>query len=163
MINDTTQMPEKAQDQKKNKNNGSFRHLGYHVFLIALVAALLFVCIPCACASSLKGPWEKKESPQAFQKQINRGFSPLWLMVRAYRTYISPIDGKNCPMHPTCSEYSLQCLKEHGPIIGWVMTCDRLFRCGRDELRLSPEIILNDELRCLDPLENNDFWWYNGH
>jgi hypothetical protein len=34
-------------------------------------------------------------------------------------------------------------------------------RCGRDELRLSPEIMVNDELRCYDPLENNDFWWRN--
>jgi hypothetical protein len=41
------------------------------------------------------------------------------------------------------------------------MTFDRLLRCGRDELRLSPAIVVNDELLCYDPLENNDFWWWN--
>lgn len=82
-------------------------------------------------------------------------------MVELHRKYISPIDGKNCPMYPSCSRYSLQCLNKHGLFVGWVMTCDRLLRCGRDELRLSPEIVVNDELLCYDPLENNDFWWWN--
>jgi len=110
-------------------------------------------------ASSLKGPWEWNKPPQAARTQAGQSSNPVRFMVELHRKYISPIDGKNCPMYPSCSRYSLQCFDKHGLFIGWVMTCDRLLRCGRDELRLCPEIIVNDELRCYDPLENNDFWW----
>jgi len=40
------------------------------------------------------------------------------------------------------------------------MTFDRLMRCGRDELYLSPEIIVDGKSKCYDPVKNNDFWWY---
>jgi hypothetical protein len=43
--------------------------------------------------------------------------------------------------------------------MGWMMTWDRLYRCGRDELGLSLRISLNGEQKCYDPVENNDFWW----
>jgi hypothetical protein len=114
-------------------------------------------------ASSLKGPWEHHESTHAVKNfTADHGFNPLWTAVALYRAYLSPIDGRNCPMYPSCSQYSLQCLQKHGPFIGWLMTCDRLFRCGRDEMWLCPETVVNGELRCHDPLENNDFWWWNG-
>ncbi|UCG99851.1 MAG: membrane protein insertion efficiency factor YidD [Deltaproteobacteria bacterium] len=93
---------------------------------------------------------------------MDHRFNPLLSLVEAYRTYISSIGGNRCPMYPTCSKYSVLAFKEHGLFIGWMMTIDRLFRCGRDELRLSPQIRVNGELACYDPLENNDFWWHNG-
>jgi len=37
---------------------------------------------------------------------------------------------------------------------------DRLMRCGRDKLYLSPEIIVDGKSKCYDPVKNNDFWWY---
>jgi len=40
------------------------------------------------------------------------------------------------------------------------MTCDRLMRCGRDELKLSPQVMVNGRWKCYDIVENNDFWWY---
>jgi len=112
-------------------------------------------------ASDFKGPWDKNNSQKISRKQIDKKVNPLRSLVETYRAYISPIDGKGCPMHPSCSKYSVQCLKKHGFFIGWMMTCDRLFRCGRDELRLSPQIIVNGKLKWYDPLENNDFWWYH--
>ena len=39
------------------------------------------------------------------------------------------------------SEYSIRSFKKYGFLIGWMMTTDRLFRCGRDEVRLSPQVI----------------------
>ena len=41
------------------------------------------------------------------------------------------------------------------------MTFDRLMRCGRDELYLSPEIIVDGKPKCYDPVKDNDCWWYN--
>jgi len=128
---------------------------------ILLIFLVIFGFFPTpGRASSLKGPWEWNKPQQAFRTHADQSSNPLRFMVELHRNYISPIDGKNCPMYPSCSSYSLQCLEKHGLFIGWVMTCDRLLRCGRDELRLSPEIVVNDELRCYDPLENNDFWWW---
>ena len=133
-----------------------------HQFMVLMLLLIIFGSFATPVhASSLKGPWEWNEPQQAFRTNANQSSNPLRFMVELHRKYISPIDGKNCPMYPSCSRYSLQCFEKHGLFIGWVMTCDRLLRCGRDELRLSPEIVVNDELRCYDPLENNDFWWRN--
>jgi hypothetical protein len=128
---------------------------------LSILFLITFVCFATVGhASSLNGPWDWNKPRQAFRSHADHGFSPLRFLIELHSDYISPIDGKNCPMYPSCSSYSLQCLEKHGFFIGWVMTCDRLLRCGRDELRLSPEIVVNDELRCYDPLENNDFWWW---
>jgi len=62
-------------------------------------------------------------------------------------------------MYPSCSQYSLQSFEKHGFLIGWMMTCDRLVRCGRDETNLSQEIFVNGKLKFYDPVEKNDFWW----
>jgi putative component of membrane protein insertase Oxa1/YidC/SpoIIIJ protein YidD len=129
---------------------------------ICLIFLLLFFTLAIvAHASDFKGPWDKNNPQKITRKQIDKKVNPLRFLVEAYSEYISPIDGKDCPMYPSCSKYSVQCFKKHGLFIGWVMTCDRLFRCGRDELRLSPQIIVNGKCKCYDPLENNDFWWYH--
>lgn len=124
---------------------------------------ILFFFTSFVYASPLKGPWDEDSSKKISRRQIDHRFNPFRFLVQAYRTYISPIDGRNCPMYPTCSQYSLLCFEKHGSFTGWMMTCDRLFRCGRDELGLSPWITVNGEIRCYDPLENNDFWWSDEH
>ncbi len=135
-----------------------FRHMG-----IGITFLITFFCLATSLhAAPFKGPWGQDRPGEIPQKQMDHRLNPLLSLVEVYRTYISPIDGSECPMYPTCSKYSLVAFKKHGLFIGWMMTVDRLFRCGRDELRLSPQIIVNGELTCYDPLENNDFWWYNG-
>lgn len=84
------------------------------------------------------------------------GFVPA--AVDLFRRYISPIDGDRCPMYPSCSQYSLEAFNKHGLVMGWIMTCDRLLRCGRDELAIAPGIIVDGGLRCYDSVEDNDFW-----
>lgn len=62
-------------------------------------------------------------------------------------------------MYPSCSEYALSAISKHGALIGWIMTIDRLMRCGRDEIYLSPEIMVNGQWKIYDTVEQNDFWW----
>ncbi len=64
-------------------------------------------------------------------------------------------------MYPSDSDYSLQSFKKHGILLGWVMTMDRLMRCGRDETKLSPTVSVNGKLKTYDPLNQNDFWWHD--
>ena len=78
---------------------------------------------------------------------------------RFYGTYISPLDGRECPSVPTCSSYSAQAFRKHGFVMGWLMTVDRLLHEGYEETRVSPFVKVNDRLKIYDPVENNDFWW----
>ena len=76
-----------------------------------------------------------------------------------YQKHLSPVDGDRCSMYPTCSGYAAEALKKHGFAVGWIMTCDRLVRCGRDEMKRSPMVTVNNRPRCYDPVAANDFWW----
>ncbi|HID30693.1 MAG TPA: membrane protein insertion efficiency factor YidD [Desulfobacterales bacterium] len=107
----------------------------------------------------LRGPWGKRGSETTSHRQARSEVNPLRSLVQVHRNYISPIDGKTCPMHPSCSGYSLLCFEEHGSFIGWVMTCDRLIH-EADEMRKAPVIYTNGVERFYDPLRNNDFWWH---
>ena len=85
--------------------------------------------------------------------------SPFSFFVRFYQRFISVFDGDKCPMYPSCSNYSLQCLKKHGFLIGWIMTCDRLLH-EPDEMNLAPMIIVKGKALAYDPVQANDYWWY---
>jgi putative component of membrane protein insertase Oxa1/YidC/SpoIIIJ protein YidD len=78
--------------------------------------------------------------------------------IRFFQTYLSGADGNRCPMTPSCSTYALQAMQRHGTVKGWIMACDRLMRCGHDELKLSPSTMTRHGIRCQDPVQNNDFW-----
>jgi len=41
------------------------------------------------------------------------------------------------------------------------MTVDRLIHEGNEETSVSPLIYSKGEWKILDPVENNDFWWYH--
>ncbi len=89
-------------------------------------------------------------------RQEKPGNHPI---IAFYQRYISPVDGERCPMHPSCSAYAQEAVERHGLFIGWIMGCDRLVRCGRDETRISPAIQKDDARVTLDPVSANDFWW----
>ena len=78
-----------------------------------------------------------------------------------YQATISKADGQRCPMYPSCSHYAAQAVKRHGIILGWLLTGDRLLRCGRDETRRVPKVMINGSQRAYDPLAANTFWWSN--
>jgi len=84
---------------------------------------------------------------------------PVAMALTFFRKTISRADGRRCMMYPSCSHYSGQAFAKHGFVKGWVMSSDRLLRCGRDEKRLSEEIIINKQVYVYDPLQHNDFWW----
>lgn len=81
--------------------------------------------------------------------------SPLKRLQR----FVSRADGDRCPMYPTCSHYAAQAFAQEGPLKGWVLTCDRLLRCGRDETRQARPIRVQGRQYAYDPLDANTFWW----
>lgn len=63
-------------------------------------------------------------------KAISNAFTWLLsLFIKLYRYGISPLIGPRCRFYPTCSEYALDALKEHGPIKGTWLTGKRLAKC----------------------------------
>jgi hypothetical protein len=111
-------------------------------------------------AEPFRGPWEEEHAKEASCERAPNGYNPLLTLVKVYAKYISPVDGKECPMYPSCSTYSRLCFEKHGLIMGWVMTCDRLLH-EADEMRTAAVVYSHGAQRFYDPLENNDFWWHH--
>jgi len=86
----------------------------------------------------------------------------MWLAT-IYRYYISPVDGSRCPSWPSCSSYSALAFKKHGFFMGWIMTVDRLIHEGKEETSVSPLVYTGEGWKILDPVENNDFWWFRSN
>ncbi len=132
------------------------------VFIAITIFFLGFVAPIRAQDNPMKGPWDSPEAaalqPEKKSGQANAGA----VLVRFYQKYISPIDGSDCPMYPSCTRYSVESFKKHGFLLGWIMTVDRLYRCGRDELKRSPTVATAGGRKCFDPVYNNDFWWNHG-
>lgn len=54
---------------------------------------------------------------------------PLLALVWLYRMLLSPWLGANCRFEPTCSEYAMQALREHGAFRGTLLAARRIARC----------------------------------
>jgi putative membrane protein insertion efficiency factor len=53
----------------------------------------------------------------------------LLFLVRGYRRAISPLLGKRCRFHPTCSAYAETALREYGALRGGWLAVRRIARC----------------------------------
>lgn len=51
-------------------------------------------------------------------------------LVRIYQTLISPLFPPSCRYYPTCSNYMIDALKKHDPILGLIMGICRILRCN---------------------------------
>ncbi len=54
----------------------------------------------------------------------------LMSLVFFYKYAISPITPASCRFVPTCSEYALEALRIHGPIIGICLAFKRIIKCN---------------------------------
>lgn len=73
---------------------------------------------------------------------------------------LSGVRSGACPMHPSCSAYSREAFSKPGFLRGWLLTFDRLLRCGRDEMDLTPRTLVHGTWKVYDPVSRNDQWWY---
>ena len=53
----------------------------------------------------------------------------LIFFIKIYKYLISPLLGHNCRFLPSCSEYFIECLEEHGPIKGLYLGFKRITKC----------------------------------
>lgn len=138
-----------------------------------LFGLLVLIQFSQMASASSWGPWSTSQDAPAMRSVVDRSQSVrtaddpavpsvaatpfLWLL-RFYQTSITQIDGDRCVMHPTCSTYSVIAIRKHGPVIGIIMTSDRLIH-EFDEQMFVPQIKVGNRWRFDDPVGNNDFWW----
>jgi putative membrane protein insertion efficiency factor len=53
----------------------------------------------------------------------------LVLLIRGYRMLLSPVLGRHCRFHPSCSEYALEALQRHGLWKGSRLALRRIGSC----------------------------------
>jgi uncharacterized protein len=62
---------------------------------------------------------------------MNRFLSQIFIvLIRIYQYTISPILGANCRYTPTCSQYSIDAFKIHGPFKGLYLSVKRIISCN---------------------------------
>jgi uncharacterized protein len=79
----------------------------------------------------------------------------IWL--RAYQTGLGRLVASQCPMKPSCSNYSLEAISKYGGFWGILMTADRLFHEG-SAVRTAPWMVEDGRIRFFDPVEENVIW-----
>ena len=100
---------------------------------LLVVVCLLVPVSPGHCsASAMKGP--PAAVVHGHPAVIESDPSPFSLLalgaITFYRSFISPTQGPRCEFYPSCSAFGLQAVKEHGAVLGVMMTTDRLTRCN---------------------------------
>ena len=98
--------------------------------------------LPRASGAGQSQPGTALESPAPHRPVPIRGIKPplvdaasravaavLMGMVRLYQITLSPYIGGQCRFHPTCSNYALDALANHGPLRGSWLALKRLLKC----------------------------------
>jgi putative membrane protein insertion efficiency factor len=61
---------------------------------------------------------------------VNKFFSKMFIfIVRFYQLTFAYLLGGSCRFNPSCSNYSIEAIKIHGPFRGAVLSIKRIFRC----------------------------------
>ena len=61
---------------------------------------------------------------------MKKVFSFLLLaVIYIYQNFISPFLPARCRYTPTCSKYSKESIKKHGPYKGFILTFKRIIKC----------------------------------
>ncbi|MFP4057073.1 MAG: membrane protein insertion efficiency factor YidD [Candidatus Brocadiia bacterium] len=120
----------------------------------SLPSAILLAVACCglpACA-----PRAPDQAPAEQRRRRPRSV-PGWAMW-LYKHYLAQVDAhRTCRFRPTCGDYARQAIRKHGPLLGWVMGCERAIRYHGDTGTYRRT--LEGETRLVDEVEDNDFWF----
>jgi putative membrane protein insertion efficiency factor len=53
----------------------------------------------------------------------------IWLAIRAYQLFVSPLMAPSCRYVPSCSRYAMDAIDGHGAVRGTWLALRRLLRC----------------------------------
>lgn len=140
------------------------RCANFFFYLSILITPSSSVLSGDAIPDQMRGPWEEKGNVQGLSvvesQEREGGFTSDisfgWLHI--YQNYMGVVVRSKCPMHPSCSNYSIEAIEKHGAAIGCLLTCDRLFHEADEKLR-GRRIVVDGQLKALDRVADNDYWW----
>jgi putative membrane protein insertion efficiency factor len=78
----------------------------------------------------------------------------LMFCIRAYQLGISPLLGQTCRFYPSCSNYAMEALREHGMLKGGMLAAARLGKChpwhpgGHDPVPGKPDAASSSATAC---------------
>ncbi len=81
----------------------------------------------------MKGPRKKVPYQQNVDRAVETSCVKLVFLgaIRLYQNRVSSTGGTDrCGFRPSCSAYGYTAIEEEGPLIGLLMTADRLTRCN---------------------------------
>ena len=81
----------------------------------------------------------------------------LSLGIEGYQKILSPVLESNCYMLPSCSVYGKQAFSEYGPLLGLMLTIDRLFHEANED-QTAPLVRHGGKVKLYDPPSAN-VWW----
>jgi putative component of membrane protein insertase Oxa1/YidC/SpoIIIJ protein YidD len=73
-----------------------------------------------------------KSSISFYSNILKKKEPPVTDYIDFYQKYISGIRGQECPMYPSCSNFGIKTFNETNFVAAFVLTSDRLLRCGHD-------------------------------
>ena len=126
--------------------------------IIVLVGVAISLLIPAASTFgsdfTMKGPREElRVREKTYGPETSSVGVAMHGLIRFYQIFISPAGGPDrCGFRPSCSRYGHQAIRAQGPVVGVMMTADRLTRCNIFE-RPGYTRLPNGKL--YDPVSNN--------
>ena len=120
------------------------------------VAALTCVLLePLTAVAAWDPPgWRLPPPREAVLGPTNPAVVALTWAVRGYQRTVSRVDGNRCPSSPTCSQYAVQALGQHGPLLGTALTAGRLIS-EADEAAFAARIRIDGRWRIYSPLHDD--------
>jgi len=113
--------------------------------------------IGCAGSSkqSMKGPCTDSHlNPAISELPISCMKIAFTESITFYQKWISPVGGDRCGFRPSCSRYGHMAVTIQGPVVGLMMTGDRLIRCNIWK-EPGPDYFLLPNGRLFDPITKN--------
>ena len=104
----------------------------YVLFVLCICLLLGSSNFASGFSAEMKGPEERVNNAKQ-DKDIETSSIKIAFLgaIKCYQNNISRIGGTDrCGFRPSCSAYGYRAIKEQGPVIGIIMTADRLTRCN---------------------------------
>jgi putative membrane protein insertion efficiency factor len=122
---------------------------------LTLLCTLGFAICACGSEAKLKGPNARLQQSSSHHEKETSTVQIVFLQsIRFYQKWISPIRGESCGFRPSCSAYGYAAIEQQGPIVGIMMTADRLTRCNIWKAP-GPDYTLLPNGKLFDPLSKN--------
>jgi len=110
------------------------RKQGTPIVLLVWIAICLLIPAATTFGSDfmMKAPRVELRNPEPAENlETSSVRAALLGMIGFYQHVVSPVGGVDrCGFRPSCSRYGDQAIREQGPVVGVMMTADRLTRCN---------------------------------